>query len=376
MKKIFLFTVILICCSVSAFSQSCLPEGITFLTQEEIDNFQSNYPGCTEIEGTVAISGSDIANLNGLSVLTSIWEDLWIQSNPSLTNLTGLDNLSLVGGTFSIMNNPVMSNISGLHNLISVGLYFHLSGNDALENLEGIDNLVSIGVLGIIENDALTSLSGLDNLSSITGNLLIESNPALSSLSGLDNVSSIGGGIVIISNPSLFTLMGLNNITSIGGSIAIGENASLTSLYGIENISASTISELHIFNNSSLDSCHVQSICEYLAAPNGEINIFSNAAGCNNQTEVEDSCPGFNIEEYYKSGYVSIYPNPAYQEVNISTDDGREVEEVCIYTLTGQQVLIDRPVNGTIDISALQPGMYIVEVAVENVKLREKLIVE
>jgi S-formylglutathione hydrolase FrmB len=51
---------------------SCLPQGITFTNQAQIDNFQTNYPGCTEIEGDVTIAGDDITNLNGLSVLTSI----------------------------------------------------------------------------------------------------------------------------------------------------------------------------------------------------------------------------------------------------------------------------------------------------------------
>ena len=45
----------------------CLPEGITFTTQEQIDSFQINYPGCTEIEGDVQICGNDITNLNGLN---------------------------------------------------------------------------------------------------------------------------------------------------------------------------------------------------------------------------------------------------------------------------------------------------------------------
>ena len=31
-------------------SSSCLPEGITFTTQEEIDNFQNNYPACTRLK--------------------------------------------------------------------------------------------------------------------------------------------------------------------------------------------------------------------------------------------------------------------------------------------------------------------------------------
>ena len=50
----------------------CLSDGITFTTQEEIDNFQTNYPYCSEIEGDVIIEGADITNLNGLSGLNSV----------------------------------------------------------------------------------------------------------------------------------------------------------------------------------------------------------------------------------------------------------------------------------------------------------------
>ena len=54
-------------------AQGCLPEGITFTTQEEIDNFQVNYPGCTQIGGDVTIgsdwwSPSNIVSLEGLNV--------------------------------------------------------------------------------------------------------------------------------------------------------------------------------------------------------------------------------------------------------------------------------------------------------------------
>ncbi|MCU0371231.1 MAG: hypothetical protein MUC31_07440, partial [Bacteroidales bacterium] len=73
MKKLFIFfTGVLI--SFSGLSQSCLPEGIYFESQTQIDNFQVDYPGCTEIEGDVIIFSpyDEISNLNGLSVLTSI----------------------------------------------------------------------------------------------------------------------------------------------------------------------------------------------------------------------------------------------------------------------------------------------------------------
>ena len=81
MKKLTLITAITInifLLTINLFSQPCLPEGITFHSQEEIDNFQTNYPNCTEIEGDVTISGDDIDNLNGLDILTAIGGSLVI----------------------------------------------------------------------------------------------------------------------------------------------------------------------------------------------------------------------------------------------------------------------------------------------------------
>ncbi len=70
-----------------------------------------------------------------------------------------------------------------------------------------------------------------------------------------------------------------------------------------------------------------------------------------------------------------IYPNPAHQELNISAK-GSTINEVSIYSITGQKILQAGPVNGSIDISHLKTGMYIVEVSIENTRLRRKLIVE
>lgn len=50
-----------------AIAQTCLPSGITFTTQQQIDDFAMNYPGCTEILGQVVISQqgtNDIKNSN------------------------------------------------------------------------------------------------------------------------------------------------------------------------------------------------------------------------------------------------------------------------------------------------------------------------
>jgi len=64
----------------------------------------------------------------------------------------------------------------------------------------------------------------------------------------------------------------------------------LTSLSGLENISPNTITDLSIYDNTSLSECAVKSICKYLDNPNGTVLIYNNGSGCNNQTEVIQAC--------------------------------------------------------------------------------------
>ena len=99
MKKILAILIVLLFSGILQ-SQSCLPEGIVFNTQSQIDNFQVSYPGCREIMGDVRISGDNINNLNGLNILTSIDGDLEINTTHYLPALQGLDNLVYIGVTF------------------------------------------------------------------------------------------------------------------------------------------------------------------------------------------------------------------------------------------------------------------------------------
>jgi len=320
MKKLTLLITTMLFLQLTAVSQPCLPEGITFTTQEEIDNFQINYPNCTEIEGDVEINGDYITNLNGLNVvtaiggglkiknnntltslsglenLTSINDDLKILGNDALTSLTGLESLSYIGGILEIGifnwgGNPVLSSLTGLDNLTSIGGYLRISVNHALTSLTGLENVVSIGgYFEIRDNSALTSLSGLDNLTSIGGYLKIWDNNTLTSLTGLENVVSIGGYLEIRDNNALPSLSGLDNLTSIGGYLKIYGNANLLSLFGLGDIEAGSITDLYIQNNLGLSTCHAQSICDFLSSQNGTINISDNAEGCNNTYQVADAC--------------------------------------------------------------------------------------
>lgn len=312
MKKLTLLFGLVLVIQVVSYSQPCLPEGISFTNQSQIDNFQTNHPNCTEIEGSVLIIGDDITNLDGLSDITSIGSYLYIYGNPILTSLSGLSNLVTVGGD------------------------------------------MALGWTGFYSYE----------------------NPYLTNLSGLNNLTSIGGDFMISQNDSLVNLNGLENLTSIGGELSIRLNHNLTILTGLENIEAASINYLYISGNLNLSDCDVQSICEYLVAPNGGIYIGNNALGCNSQEEVEDACETIGISDILPDNEFSIYPNPTSKTIFITSNNELKIEDVNIYNQLGQIVLQTNEIRESIDISTLGKGVYIIVMTSSELKVRQKLIIE
>ena len=251
MKK---FCIILIALFLAGRSsaQSCLPEGVTFTTQTQIDSFMVNYPGCVEIAGNVTIKGGNsINNLNGLSVLTS------------------------VGGNFTISWNYLMTGLTGL-----------------------------------------------------------------------------------------------NNLKSIGGDLNIFGNTFLTSLTALDSIDAGSIVNLRVVGNDTLSTCAIKSICDYLASPNGTIEIHSNASGCNNSQEVEVACFYLSNGEIIHQPAFSIYPNPASTAITIELSHSTVNDNslLTILNFNGQQLLqqeITEP-STKIDVSGLKSGIYIVKLVGEK----------
>ena len=409
MKKLtfLLFTAILI--HATAFSQSCLPNGIDFYQQSHIDNFQSNYPGCIQIEGDVVIGGSSIDNLGGLSILTGIDGNLDFGTNfgeTTFNNLNGLENITEIGGSLVFFKNTNLINLSGLDSLTTIGGGLIFSENSSMHDMTGLENLTNIGGDLMFIYSSVDSLTGLENLTSIGGDIVL-SITGLKDASQLSNLENLGGGITLYGNtdlyampdvfgiseiefvsidfnPNLNNLDGLINVTVINGHLSISNSPSLdiqalsslisvgtscqidnlvnetdfsdlanlktigdrlsisycdglTSLSGLDNIVAESISDLRITFNPGLSTCEVQSICDYLASPNGEIIIHDNAPGCNTPEEIESACL-VGINEITPE-QISIYPNPATNEVFITLENGQPVNEITIYNQLGQIVL-------------------------------------
>lgn len=209
MKKILSFLFALSALN-SVTAQGCFPEGITFTNQTQIDNFQSDYPGCSLILGDVNIieDGSEIiTNLDGLTAMQRINGNLLIKENYDLVSITGLQNLSFVGGNLSLQFNYTLPSLTGLENLDSIGGDF----------VTGCTNLI-------------TDLEALGNLSYIGGDIDINWHPNLVSLHGLENLNHLGGGITLSNNVILTDLSPLESITTLNGSLFISCVHSLVNL--------------------------------------------------------------------------------------------------------------------------------------------------
>lgn len=326
MKKLsFFFTFLVL--SLPTIGQSCLPNGGFFNTQSDIDDFYTNNPKCTTIQGELLIMGNDITNLHGLRNITRFEQGISVEDCPLLENLSGLEKVKSIGGYLDLGDLPLIENLNELSNLSSMS--------------EDLD---------------------LINLTSLTN------------INGLKNVTSAITHLELIGNENLSNLEGINNIPSISTQIRLFNNNILTDISALENIDLSDLRDLIIKGNSQLSECDIRNVCDYLSASIGEIDIDANMTGCNNKLEVETACHA-GINELENNSQPIIFPNPAKGILNINYN-GNQVKEITIYNGFGLKVLneIGKPIE--IDISHLHSGVYYIVLNTNNIVMREKLIIK
>ncbi len=194
-------------------SSFCATGTITLSSQDDIDNFSDNYPGCTSVENLI-IDGEDaspaIANLNELSHLTGV-DNLSIR-NTSVATLNPLNNLTSIMGELAIENNPLLTSL-GLLNLTSL-TWLTLTDLPALTDIDGLANQITSIEKIKIENVPLTNLNGLSGLTQINIQLEIRST-AITNLAELTNLTELG--YLLLDNNQQQTSLGLTNLTRLGG---------------------------------------------------------------------------------------------------------------------------------------------------------------
>ena len=248
------------CCFFTVYSYAqtdgCLPDGINFFSQSQVDAFPQNYPGCTLIEGDVLIAGNveqldslysvteiaggldllinpNLEQVNGLRQLSRVGGELYIHTNavsPDLTDLKGLQTLREVGGDLRIQGTKLFS-FYGLEGLETVGGALLIRGNKQLLDCAGLKQLEAVGGgLELAQNTKLTNVDALHTLRSIGGDVKIRDNQVLHSLTGLDSVLTVAGNIELNNLNGLHTLRAFNQVSILPGNLRLRFNSQLETL--------------------------------------------------------------------------------------------------------------------------------------------------
>ncbi|MGJ8591061.1 MAG: T9SS type A sorting domain-containing protein [Aquaticitalea sp.] len=386
--KINLLLILFCLLAIQVCGAQCSDQSLTLNSQDAVDDFAMNYPNVVDWSGTLYISGSDISNLNGLSVIESICGNLSVSST-SLTNLAGLENLMSVDGQFFISSNNLLVNLEGLENLSYVN-FMYINANPVLLNLNGLTNLGTANSFTLYGNEAITTLEGwsfnsahlenlsiylndsLENVDALTnitsiGRLEVLGNNILNGFQGLENLTSLGY-LFIMNSPSLTSLEGLENLTILKG--LFFRNVMLTSLDAIANVEIpdynpltdSEFPSIIIEDCQNLSECSIAAICEQISNPNFYFEIDNNAIGCESVPAILDSCQNLGVSDINPSS-TKIYPSIADNIVNIS---GGEFSQVQIFDVLGKIVLETKIASNSFNIEKLSAGRYIVRLRDNN----------
>lgn len=258
--KNFTFKLLFFCVILTGFSgfSQCGSGTVTLNSQLEVDDFATNYSGCSLFTGNLQISGSDITDLTPLAQLTSVTGNLRLWNNSSLTSLQGLHNIT---------------NISG--NLELDGFNFPLVNLDGLAGLESVG-----GMLSVQSFQNITSVQGLSNLSTVGGNFLIQylGNTDLTTIS-LPNLTSVGR--FNIRNNTSLTAIDFVNLESVGTTFHLVGNINLemASFLALEEVGSNLISDSQIDNGMfEIAQCNHLMITDFsnLQTIKGKLDVVQN----------------------------------------------------------------------------------------------------
>jgi len=190
---------LLILFAFNSKSQDCLPDGITFTRQSQIDSFRILYPGCIKIIGDVTILfNNNIWYLDSLDHIQFIDGDLKLSSSSdSLISLKGFHDLTHVQGVISIfLFSSVIDSILGFENLRSIGGGMNIEHMGSLKYVNAFSELQWIGedlVMDVLPE--VHTIIAFGNLTKINGDLYMNYLNKLSILDGFMKLDSIGGDL-------------------------------------------------------------------------------------------------------------------------------------------------------------------------------------
>lgn len=93
------------------------------------------------------------------------------------------------------------------------------------------------------------------------------------------------------------------------------------------------------------------------------------------ELKISTSLPTLSTKDFNNISGLKMYPNPAKNVLNIASDSFAP-KNVEIYTMLGKKVLASEVVNGSVNISALAKGIYVIKIKEEDKTATRELVVE
>lgn len=322
------------------------------------------------IKESVHIEYDGIRSLSGTHELNYLGSDIIIENAPNLEDVNAFGLVEHLYGKLKLYETGV-KNMHGFESLKTIDDELYITHNDSLKNMEGLNNLETVNNrVCIYYNDCLETLTGLNNLTSVV-NLDIHDNEGLYSLEGLNSLAHVEEVMDIYGN--LSDISALNALKTVGMWLRIVGVDNLTDLTVLNNLDYTIPSALIVLGCPDLSVCNTEMICNFLAY-GGELFVDGNNTGCNSVEEVNEACFP-EVEGSPEKDFITLYPNPVKDELLIAWSGNQELNSISMYNGVGQKVL-SQGSSYSVDVSALQPGIYIVELEFDSERIRKRVLVE
>lgn len=336
----------------------------------------------------------NVTTLSPLSGMTSA-TGLLVEDMDALTNLNGLQNLSL-SRFLSISKNDNLSSLLALSGNLGTFNWLSLGGNTNLQTLSGMEGvqmgddgiapsrftlgshpiLTDISALSSITYVAneyfaiglcplLTNLNAFSNISGPTDELIVTEMDGLEDLSGLEGINTVSEYISIWNNDNLLSLSGLEGITNNQNAYLwmwLDGNPLLNDITALNNMDPNKVAICQIQNNTSLDACATQLICEVQNIGNAGFILANNASGCNTEQEIEQGCllssPDLSLEK------IAVVFNPQTDLLSIQLPESTQLKYVELYSSMGNKTGAFS--NLQVNLSHLSTGIYFIRIYTAN----------
>lgn len=218
------------------------------------------------------LEATRLTDLAPLAGLTDIPGDVRIERHWRLASLAGLHNVKSVGGALSIDDCPQLADIADLASLQQVGVRMFFS-HLPITSLHGLEALTTIGTEGGESRVGLHVLYQLASLDALAGVQWRPEHDIWIYGTAISNVDIFAGvpkltALSLDINPMLTSLAGLQSLTTVSGGLRLGRNEQLTGLAdlaGLQSVGALTFDET-AFTDLVLPAL----------APPGELRISGN----------------------------------------------------------------------------------------------------